>query len=100
MNARQKAKRYKKELDALKSRSANCIIKPVSLPTEHFKVSYELDNELIFSMNEEDFDNNIRLYLAKELANAIKDRLNITTERSLYRNTTKITSDIFVSFVP
>lgn len=100
MNARQKAKKLKKELEDMKKLPLVKTYKVTNLPIEHLKSSV---NYSLHFRNKAHIpsDDEIRLQLATNLAKEIKDKIIIKEEEvfeGIWFPVMKYSTDIFISF--
>ena len=99
MNARQKAKKYKKELDQIKNEPFKRICEENPLIPEHFRVTQIIDNEEIGRFGESIMKNEARLHITRKLINGIMKDIKINKTPCLDRfNATKFYVDIWLSY--
>lgn len=99
MNARQKAKKLKKELDFIKSQPFREFYGVVNVPTEHFKATYLTPVTEIEKLGEECIENEARIFLSNEIKKVIKDKLIVHKDRDLDRfHCMRYSTDIFIAF--
>ena len=99
MNARQKAKKLKKELDFIKSQPFREVYRVVNIPTEHLKATYLTPVTELEKFGEETIENEARIFLSNEIKNAIKDKLIVYKDRDLDRfHCMRYSTDIFIGF--
>ena len=99
MNARQKAKKLKKELDFIKSQPFREFYKVINIEAEHLR-AYR-----IFSLNEierhgEEFiEDEARIQLSTEFLKYIRENMIVNKDRDLDRHhAMKYSTDIWISF--
>ena len=99
MNARQKAKRLKKELDYIKSQPLKEVYRVIDNPTEHLKAYRVFPLEEIERYGEEIIENEVRLSLSRDLMKFICEKIVVNKNRDLDRfHAMKYSTDIWVSF--
>lgn len=97
MNARQKAKVLKKELDYIKNIPVRNVYRVIDIPSEHLKVACRMDLKHIESYGEEFIEAEVKRELSYNLMKEIKERIivNRDNEHPYYR---KYSTDIWVAF--
>lgn len=99
MNARQKAKKLKKELDHIKSAPFRNVYKVVNIESEHLKAYRIFNLYEIEKLGEEMIENEARNQLAIEFLKYIRENMIVNKDRDLDRfSTMKYSTDIWVSF--
>lgn len=102
MNARQKAKKLKKELDFIKSqpfREFREFYRVIDIPTEHLKAYRIVPLVEIERYGEEVIENEARLQLSRDLMKFISEKIIVNTERNIDRfHAMKYSTDIWVGF--
>lgn len=99
MNARQKAKKLKKELDYIKNLPLRNVYRVTDIPTEHLRAYKVIPLIEIERYGKEIIENEVRLELSKELMKCIGAKIIINTERDMDRfHYMKYSADIFVGF--
>lgn len=99
MNARQKAKKLKKELESIKIQPLREYYRVIDVSTEHFKATYLTPVTEIEKLGEECIENEARIFLSNEIKNAIKDKLIVYKNGDLDRfHCMRYSTDIWVGF--
>lgn len=101
MNARQKIKKLKKELDYIKSQPFRevCKINVTDIPTEHLRVYRVIPIEQLEKYGVEIIENEVRLQLSRDLMNFLNAKIIVNKDRDIDRfNTIKYSTDIWVGF--
>ncbi len=99
MNARQKAKKLKKELDFIKSQPFRDIYRVIDIPTEHLRAYRIVPLVEIERYGEEVIENEARLALSRDLMKFICEKIIVNTERDIDRfHAMKYSTDIWVEF--
>lgn len=99
MNARQKAKKLKKELDFIKSQSFREVYKVINIKSEHLRAYRVFSLEEIERYGEEVIENEARHQLSTEFLKYIRENLMMNKDRDIDRfHAMRYSSDIWVSF--
>lgn len=99
MNARQKAKKLKKELDFIKSQPFRDIYRVIDIPTEHLRAYRIVPLVEIERYGEEVIENEARLQLSRDLMKFICEKIIVNKDRDIDRfHTMKYSTDIWVGF--
>jgi len=99
LNARQKAKKLKKELDFIKSQPFRDIYRVIDIPTEHLRAYRIVPLVEIERYGEEVIENEARLALSRDLMKFICEKIIVNTERDIDRfHAMKYSTDIWVEF--
>lgn len=99
MNARQKAKKLKKELDFIKSQPFREVYKVVDIPMEHLRVQRIVPLAEIERWGEDVIENEVRLQLSRDLMEFICEKIVVNTGRDIDRpRAMKYPADIWVGF--
>ena len=99
MNARQKAKKLKKELDYIKSQPFREVYKVINIKSEHLKAYRTFNLYEIEKLGEEVIEDEARNQLANEFSKYIRENMILNKDRDLDRfSTMKYSTDIWVSF--
>lgn len=99
MNARQKAKKLKKELDYIKNLPLRNVYRVTEIPTEHLKAYKVVPLIEIERYGKEIIENEVRLELSREIMKCIGAKIKLNTERDIDRfHYMKYSTDIFVGF--
>lgn len=99
MNARQKAKKYKKELDRIKNEPFKRICEVNPFVPEHYRVFQIIDNEEIGRFGEIIMKDEAKLLIKRQLINEIMKDAKINKMPCLDRfNATKYYVDIWLSY--
>lgn len=101
MNARQKAKKLKKELDFINSQPIRefYIYKVIDNPTEHLKAYRIVPLVEIERYGEEIIENEARLQLSRDLMKFISEKIIVNKDRDIDRfHNMKYSTDIWVAF--
>lgn len=99
MNARQKAKKFKKELDFIKSQPFREFYKVINIESEHLRAYRVFPLEEIERYGEEVIDNEARLALSRDLMKFICEKIIVNKDRDIDRfNNMKYSTDIWVGF--
>ena len=99
MNARQKAKKLKKELDYIKSQPLRNTYKVIDIPSEHLKEYTVFSLEEIERFGEEVIENEARHQLSIEFLKYIRENMIVNKDRDIDRfGTMRYSTDIWVSF--
>lgn len=106
MNARQKAKKLKKEakklkeeLDFIKNKPVRDMYKVINVESEHLRAYRIFGLDEIERLGEEFIENEARHQLSTEFIKFIRENMIVNKERDLDRfNTMKYSTDIWVGF--
>lgn len=99
MNARQKAKKLKKELDFIKSQPFREFYRVIDTPTEHLRAYRIVSLVDIERYGEEVIDNEARLQLSRDLMKFISEKIIVNKDRDIDRyHAMKYSTDIWVGF--
>lgn len=99
MNARQKAKKLKKELDYIKSQPLREFYKVINVEAEHLRAYRIFPLEEIERIGEEAIENEARYQLPLDFLNFIRENMIVNKDRDLDRShSMKYSTDIWVSF--
>ena len=99
MNARQKAKKLKKELDYIKSQPFREFYKVINIESEHLKAYRIFNLYEIEELGEEVIEDEARSELAFEFFKYIRENMIVNKDRDLDRfRTMKYSTDIWVAF--
>lgn len=99
MNARQKAKKLKKELDYIKSQPLKNVYKVINIESEHLRAYRVFPLEEIERFGEEVIEDEARHQLSTEFINFIRENMIVNIDRDIDRfHAMKYSTDIWVSF--
>ena len=99
MNARQKAKKLKKELDYIKSQPLKGIYKVINVEAEHLRAYRIFGLDEIERHGEEFIEDEARHQLSIEFLKYIRENVIVNKEKDLDRfHTMKYSTDIWVGF--
>lgn len=99
MNARQKAKKLKKELDYIKSQPLREVYKVINIESEHLRAYRVFPLEEIERYGEEIIEDEARHQLSTEFLKYIRENMIVNKDRDLDRfHTMKYSTDIWVAF--
>lgn len=99
MNARQKAKKLKKELDYIKSQPFSKVYRVIDIPTEHLRAYRVFPIEELDRYGEEIIENEARLSLSRDLMKFICEKIIVNKDRDIDRfHAMKYSTDIWVGF--
>lgn len=99
MNARQKAKKLKKELDYIKSQPLREAYKVINIESEHLRAYRVFPLEEIERYGEEVIEDEARHQLSTEFLKYIRENMIVNKDRDLDRfSTMKYSTDIWVGF--
>lgn len=100
MNARQKAKKLKKELDYIKSQPIRNFYKVIDIPpSEHLRACKVIPLIEIERYGKEIIECEVRLELSREIMKCIGAKIKLNTERDIDRfHYMKYSTDIWVAF--
>ena len=101
MNARQKAKKLKKELDYINSQPLRefYIYKVINIEAKHLRAYRVFSLKEIERYGEEEIENEVRHQLSIELLQYIRENMIVNKDRDLDRfSTMKYSTDIWVAF--
>lgn len=98
MNARQKAKKLKKELDYIKGHTFRNY-KVINIESEHLRAYRSIPINVIERMGEEVVENEVIHQLSIDFARIIREKMILNKETDLDRfHTMKYSTDIWVGF--
>lgn len=97
MNARQKAKKLKKELDFYKNQPFRETYKVTNIPADYLKANVHIHQDDLEAM-ENRAEGFIRDNLSQQFKEAVKDRLVIREEPDVYERGLVFSADIFIGF--
>ena len=99
MNARQKAKKLKKELDYIKSQPFRNVYKVINIESEHLRAYRVFPLGEIERYGEEVIEDEARLQLSIEFLKYIRKNMIVNKDRDIDRfHTMRYSTDIWVSF--
>lgn len=99
MNARQKAKQLKKELNFIKSQPFREFYRVIDIPTEHLRAYRIVPLVEIERYGEEIIENEAKLQLSRDLMKFISEKIIVNKDRDMDRfHATKYSTDIWVGF--
>lgn len=99
MNARQKAKKLKKELDYIKSLPFRETYKVINIEAEHLRAYRIFPLDEIDRLGEELIEDEARHQLSTDFLKYIRENMIVNKERDLDRfHTMKYSTDIWVGF--
>lgn len=99
MNARQKAKKLKQELDFIKSQPFREVYKVINIESEHLRAYRVFPLEEIERYGEEVIEDEARHQLSIEFIKFIRENMIVNKDRDLDRfHTMKYSTDIWVCF--
>ena len=99
MNARQKAKKLKKELDYIKSHPTRHAYNVINIESEHLRAYRVFSLEEIERYGEEVIEDEVRHQLSIDFLKYIRENMIVNKDRDLDRfHTMKYSTDIWVSF--
>ena len=99
MNARQKAKKLKKELDFIKSQPFRELYRVIDIPTEHLQAYRIVPLVEVERFGEEIIENEARLQLSRDLMKFICEKIVVNIDRDIDRfHAMKYSTDIWVGF--
>lgn len=99
MNARQKAKKLKKELDFINSQPFREVYKVINVEGEHLRVCRVVPLVEIERYGEEVIENEVRLQLSRDLMKFICEKIVVNKDRDIDRfHNMKYSTDIWVGF--
>lgn len=99
MNARQKAKKLKKELDFIKNQPFREFYKVINIESEHLRVYRIFGLDEIERHGEEFIEDEARIQLSTEFLRYIRENMIVNKDRDLDRHhTMKYSTDIWISF--
>lgn len=99
MNARQKAKKLKEELDHIKSRPLRKLYKVINIESEHLRAYRVFPLDEIERYGEEVIEDEARYQLSNEFLKYIRENMIINKDRNSDRfSSMKYSTDIWVSF--
>ena len=99
MNARQKAKKLKKELDYIKSQPVKEFYKVINIESEHLRAYRVFSLEEIERFGETVIEDEARLQLSTEFLKYISENMIVNKDRDLDRyHAMKYSTDIWISF--
>lgn len=99
MNARQKAKKLKKELDYIKSYTFREAYKVINIESEHLRAYRIFPLKEIERYGEEVIEDEARHQLSTEFLKYIRENMIVNKDRDLDRfHAMKYSTDIWVSF--
>lgn len=99
MNARQKAKKLKKELDFIKSQPFREVYKVIDVPTEHLRAYRIFPLYEVERLGEEIIENEARNQLSTEFVKFIRENMILNEDRDLDSfHAIKYSADIWVAF--
>lgn len=99
MNARQKAKKLKQELDYIKSAPFRNVYKVTNIESKHLRAYRTFNLYEIEKLGEEVIEDEARSELAFEFFKYIKENMIVNKDRDLDRfSTMKYSTDIWINF--
>lgn len=99
MNARQKAKKLKKELDFIKSQPLRNTYKVIDIPSEHLRAYRVFSLDEIKRFGEEVIENEARHQLSIDFLKYIRENMIVNKDRDIDRfGTMRYSTDIWVGF--
>lgn len=99
MNARQKAKKLKKELDYINSKPLREVYKLINVEGEHLRACRVVPIEEIERFGEEVIKNEVRLQLSRDLMKFICENMVVNKDIDIDRlHNIRYSTDIWVSF--
>ena len=99
MNARQKAKKLKKELDYIKNQPVRKFYKVINIEADHLRAYRVFYLEEIEKYGEEAIEDEARLQLSRDLMKIINEKIVVNKSRDLDRfHGIKYSTDIWISF--
>lgn len=99
MNARQKAKKLKKELDFIKSQPLKDTYKVINIESEHLRAYRIFGLDEIERHGEKFIENEARIQLSGELMKFISEKIIVNKNRdNIYLDAMKYSTDIWVGF--
>lgn len=99
MNARQKAKKLKKELDYIKSQPFKEVYKVINIEPKHLRAYRIFGLAEIERYGEEFIEDEARIQLSNEFLKYIRENMIVNKNRDLDRHSSmKYSTDIWVSF--
>lgn len=99
MNARQKAKKLKKELDYIKSQPLREVYKVIHIESEHLRAYRIFPLEEIERYGEEVIEDEARHQLSIEFLKYIRENMIVNKDRNIGGfNSMKYSTDIWVGF--
>lgn len=101
MNARQKAKKLKKELDFIKSQPVreSYFYKVINIESEHLRAYRVFGLDEIERYGEEFIEDEARIQLSSEFLKYIRENMIVNKDRDLDRHhSMKYSTDIWISF--
>lgn len=99
MNARQKAKKLKKELDHIKSQPLREVYKVINIESEHLRAYRIFPLEEIERYGEELIEDEARHQLSVEFLKYIRENMIVDKDRDIDRfHSMKYSTDIWVGF--
>lgn len=99
MNARQKAKKLKKELDFIKSQPFRKVYNVINIEAEHLRAYRIFGLDEIERHGEEFIEDEARHQLTIDFINFIRENMIVNKDRDLDRtHSMKYSADIWVSF--
>ena len=97
MNARQKAKKYKKELDHLKGLPPIKVVR-TEMNLEHVKAGYTISNDMAIALNDEELLKIVRSELSHRIMQYVSDKLLINCEDDLHGYGKIFSSEVWIGF--
>lgn len=99
MNARQKAKKLKKELDYIKNQPLRNTYKIIDIPSEHLSAYRVFSLDEIKRFGEEVIEDEARHQLSIEFLKYIRENMIVNKDRDIDRfGTMRYSTDIWISF--